>query len=138
NIEVNTPACYFAGIDRHGRSVMLLEDLAHRNVTFCRVLSPLNYRQAASFLDAYARIHAKWWDSPELNEGGKLGFLQKTMDASAAGFWVEYCMRPEVWSEIMSWPRTKAFPQSVLDKERMRPALERLKQMHAPKPPGVN
>lgn len=138
NIEVNTPHCYFAGIDASGRSVMAIEDLAPRNVTFCRVLNPLNYRQAASFLDAYARIHARWWGSPDLLPGGRLGFLKKTLDPDAVGFWMDYCLDPVHWDEIMARPRSKSFPASILSRDGMARALLAFKAMHDVEPLCVN
>ena len=106
-LETNAPRCYYAAIDEEGRAVVLLEDLLPRNVRFCNLLEPLEYSQAARFLDAYARIHAKWWDSPELEKGGKFDFLVHTMDQGdlGAGFWVNYCLEPENWKRKMGMPR---------------------------------
>ena len=137
-LEVNTPHCYFAGIDPDGRSFMLIEDLVPRNVTFCRVLNPLDYRQAASFLDTYARIHARWWDSPELRPGGRLGFLKKTLEPGAVEFWMNYCLEPGQWNEIAERPRSKAFPAKLVNREAMERALHAFRAMHDTEPLCVN
>jgi Ecdysteroid kinase-like family len=138
SLDVNTPRCFFAGIDPHGRPFMLIEDLLPRNVTFCRVLNPLDFQQAAGFLDTYARIHAKWWDSRELRPEGRFGFLKKTLDADAVGFWMDHCLEPAQWNEIVERPRSKAFPAKLLRREAMEHALHAFKAMHDSEPLCVN
>jgi hypothetical protein len=128
-LETNAPKCFFAGIDSEGRSVMILEDLALRGVSFCRILEPLNYRQTAAFLDAFARVHARWWNSPELENPAGLGFLKKLLAPDAAGFWVDHCLQPDAWKQILQTLRVHAIPSCLLDGGRIRHAIERLKIM---------
>ena len=140
HLRVNTPHCYYAGVDAAGRSVMVLEDLALRNVRFCRVLEPINYAETARFLDAYAHLHAQWWGSPELEPGGRFDFLALTMDRSEVGVgnWIDHCLRPENWNAVMQLPRAVAMPRSLRDRSRISEAFDKLTVLWSTGPLCIN
>jgi hypothetical protein len=128
DIDANAPACFYAGVDSDGRAVIIMEDLVPRKVDFCNILLPLDYAQASRFIDCYARIHAKWWDSPELGEAGKFGFLAQTMDRGnmGAGFWIDHCLQPQNWEKATALPRAAAMPRSLCSLDQMRSGLASL------------
>lgn len=62
-----TPVCYYAAYDaEQGRCLLLLEDLTDH----VRESSPggCSVEQARLAVQAMARLHASWWDHPELKE----------------------------------------------------------------------
>lgn len=67
HVPLTQPACYFAQTDLGGRSILLLEDLLGRNVTFGEATAPLYPAQVASGLSQLATLHAHWWDAPQLD-----------------------------------------------------------------------
>jgi hypothetical protein len=103
-------------------------------------MRPLEYQQVSRFVDAYARMHAKWWGSPDLKEDGQFGFLAQTMDHGdrGAGFWVDHCLTPENWQKVLAMPRAAAMPRSLCDREQMQLGLEKLKQILKTGPLCVN
>ena len=76
-LGINAPRAYFAADDSaNHQHIVIMEDLNERHVKFCRVQEPLSYAQAAAHLDVLARMHARWWDSSALEEGGELDDLK--------------------------------------------------------------
>lgn len=133
-LSVNAPRCYYAGIDEAGYGLVVMEDLVARGVSFCTVLSTLNYEQAAGFLDAFAAIHARWWNSKQLEAGGALDFLPATLEKSGSGGagvlpWIHRCLEPDSWSQIVSLPRAYALPEAYRDRNRVALAVERLRSI---------
>ncbi|HEY5787169.1 MAG TPA: phosphotransferase [Microlunatus sp.] len=58
------PLCYFSGLDQEGRSLLLLEDLtAGRPGRSADCMTPADAELAT---DMIARVHARWWESPDL------------------------------------------------------------------------
>ena len=85
-VPVRVPAVHHASVDDHagdggGRYVMVLEDLV---ASGCRLLSPSDADVADSvavIIDALARLHAPYWESPRLQDdlawiakGGRVAF----------------------------------------------------------------
>lgn len=59
------PICYDAAFsEREGRYHLLLEDLSETHENNWGV--PPSYERAAGTVEAIARLHAPWWDSPKL------------------------------------------------------------------------
>lgn len=71
---VNAPKTYFAGIDDDtGFGAQLIEDLLQRNARFGDARNPLAVSSARQALEQMARLHAHWWNSPELVRLGPVG-----------------------------------------------------------------
>lgn len=63
---VPVPHCYFGRVDADGRSLLLLEDL-----TGCRPgrsTDAMTSDDAQGAVDAIARVHARWWMSPDFRD----------------------------------------------------------------------
>lgn len=65
--DLPAPRCYFAAYDPSaGQSVVLLEDLAQGE--FGDQVAGATPAQAEIAVDAIGRLHARWWQSPRLDE----------------------------------------------------------------------
>lgn len=136
-LPMNSPDCYFADIDlQSGHSVVIMEDLDPRQVTWCHAQQPLSFTQVAAFLDAQAHYHAAYWDSPELQQGGTFSW----MFSPFAPWCVDYLKRytqPEIWAHYMNLPRGAAVSRPFHDCKRLERALSRLAELHASQPPCI-
>ncbi|WP_368367169.1 aminoglycoside phosphotransferase family protein [Paraburkholderia youngii] len=122
----NVPACFYAETDsRSGQSIVILEDLRSRQVEFCRVQRPLTFSQAAANLDAQARWHAQFWQSPALENGGELGWLaaQDPLPDGEAGTYHWGQLKPDVFASYTQLPRGAAVPKRFHDRDWMEQAL---------------
>jgi hypothetical protein len=136
-LGINAPQAFFAADDSvNHQHIVILEDLNLRGVRFCRVQEPLSYAQAAAHLDVLARMHARWWDSPVLEEGGELGDLTVwgPLPPGDEGAYQWGQLKPEVWSHYMSLPRACAVPKLMHDRELMQRALLQLQAFDHVKP----
>jgi hypothetical protein len=129
-LDVGHPDCYFAGLDpRHRQPIVIMEDLAAAHAHFNNVLQPLPYEQAARFLDAMARYHARWWDDPALFDDNQLGFTAS--DSSDAFFaYVDHVLRPQTWAKYMRLPRAAVLPEAFKNRARLRHAMTTLREFH--------
>jgi Phosphotransferase enzyme family len=128
-LGINAPKAFFAAHDpANHQHIVVLEDLNLRDVSFCRVQQPLSYAQAAAHLDVLARMHARWWDSPVLEEGGELGYLRvwDPLPPGEEGAYQWGQLQPQVWSHYMGLPRACAVPKLMHDREQMQRALLQL------------
>lgn len=129
-MDLNAPHCFFTGEDPAShQSIVIMEDLAARGVTFLRAQTPLDYQQEARFLDSLARLHAQWWHRPELRQDGQLAWVMTPFDDASREYQNRY-LRPDVWEAYMAKPRGAATPRSLHDRERMQAALDRLREFH--------
>jgi hypothetical protein len=72
HLGLNMPKVFFAGMDVERRqSIIIMEDLTLRGVKFGHGLQPQGYDMLARRLGALAAMHAKTYDSPELEPGGR-------------------------------------------------------------------
>ncbi|MEM5451065.1 phosphotransferase [Paraburkholderia guartelaensis] len=126
HMHANVPACFYAETDaRSGQSIVILEDLRSRNVEFCRVQKPLTFAQAAANLDAQARWHAQFWQSPELDSGGELTWLapQDPLPDGESGTYHWGQLKPDVFASYTQLPRGAAVPKRFHDRDWMERAL---------------
>lgn len=65
-IEMPTPHCTYAGFDKEGWSVLLLEDLAPARCG--HTITQENLPKAELAIRQLARFHAAWWEDPRLDE----------------------------------------------------------------------
>lgn len=129
-LDLRLPRCFFAGTDPSShQSIVILEDLQARGATFCRVQQPLAREQAAAYLCALASLHARWWDSPELEGDGPLAWLEPLdpLPEGQAGTYQRGQLRPDVYAHYMSLPRGTAVSRYFHDRDRMERAMERLR-----------
>jgi aminoglycoside/choline kinase family phosphotransferase len=78
-LGVRVPGCLAADLDNEtGEFVLLLEDLT--DVGAGDQLTGATLEQARVAVDQMALFHATWWNSPELDRGGRLGWIP-TLDS---------------------------------------------------------
>ena len=130
HIEMNTPACFYAGSDPDShQSIVILEDLVARNVTFLDPLRPVGYAQMARRLDAMAKYHAQTWDSPEFATGGRFETVCSRYEGFGRVFHQRY-LEPANWTRMMAMPRGAAIPRILHDRDWMEGALAGLEAYH--------
>lgn len=72
---LEAPKFFGGAYDRQPNSlVLILEDLRAREVTFPHVTVPTSLERMESLLDQLARLHARYWNSPDLKTAS--GWLQ--------------------------------------------------------------
>lgn len=127
DFPINAPKCFYAGESPDGLSAaIIMEDLGLRGVRFCHASQPLNYKEAAAFLDAFAKFHSMSWDKPDLVDG-TAPFIAKT-DGVRRGLTEYYnsLVTPEAWENWISLPRGQAVPVVLHDRERFLTGLSRM------------
>jgi len=118
--EINIPRAFWSGWDEGVQGLVLMEDLAARNVIFGRATSPISVDQQAQTLDILARMHAKWWESPELK------VLKNFSTAwEAAGDIVMQMLRPDYFEACINHRRCAAYVGPYRDRERIMAGLRR-------------
>ena len=94
-IDLNIPRVYFAEMDDSPQGLIVLEDLAARGVAFGQNFLPVTPDHAASVLEQLARMHAAWWDSPELGRFEGWEVAQRK--------YLKHCFRPSHWEVLVEW-----------------------------------
>jgi aminoglycoside/choline kinase family phosphotransferase len=130
-MPVNIPKCYFAGINADtGQSILMLEDLLARKVSFGLATQPLSVETAAKVLELQARYHASYWSNPRLQEDWLTGSLAKD------GILLQL-LHPNHWAHSMSLPRGAEVPQALRDRERIKEALLSLWEVQKTSPQSL-
>lgn len=133
-LGIRVPRCFFAGSDhKAGQHIVVLEDLNCRDARFQRIVRPIDEGPVRRFIDNMARWHARYWNSPELNAGGRLAHLFQ-FEAIASGAEGEHGRRqllPDVWDHHINLPRGIGLPNRFRDRNWMEAAMHRLNEIGA-------
>ena len=133
-LDVNAPRCLYADRDeRNQQSLVILEDLSLREITWCHATRPLEYQEAADFLTAMASYNARWWQSETLLPGGQLGWIGETLDGWV-GQYLQAYIQPDIWNKYIALERGVALPRALHDRDRLEKALLALKKIHKSAP----
>jgi hypothetical protein len=133
-IDMNAPQCFYAGTDPGGwQSVVVMEDLRERGVTFCHAQQSQRYEAVARRLAAIARYHAQTWNSREFDASGRFGWVGERFSGWSLAYQNRY-LEPDVWQHYVSLPRGAAVSQRLHDREWMRDALAQIAAAHQGKP----
>lgn len=135
-VELNVPQCLAAEMDASGRAMVILEDLCLRDVKFLSLQQPIGFDLAKAFLEGLARLHAKWWDAPELT-AGRFDWVPTT----AEDHFVHYfgiLLDPERFARFVAAPRCAAMPKMLLDPPRIRAAHAAMREAHRLQPLTIN
>ncbi len=129
-IDIHTPRCYYAGSDPGShQSIVILEDLKARNVTFCNPLRPQSYEQVATRLEVMARYHAQTWNSPDFKPGGRFDWVLGRHEGWSLEYYARYLV-PSVWQHYIQSPRGAAVPKILHDRDWMENALKNVAAYH--------
>jgi hypothetical protein len=133
HLDVITPRCIAVRFDPESYTgVMLIEDLAPSGATFLHQTEGLTYPQAAAFLDAQARFHAQWLDSPEFMSGGRFGpesGLGQRTQRLREGY-LDRLVRPDHWDAFIALPRGAALPRLLRDADTVSAAQTKMLELH--------
>jgi hypothetical protein len=127
SIDVETVEFLNTHIDDEGRSIILMEDLDLRGARCLRPSEPLDDIEIAEkFVHAIARIHARWWNTPEAtDDAGPLGWIFRPSETSMPSS-SRFLHDPDSFAEIMSRPRASATPRLIRDPDRLAAALDQV------------
>lgn len=116
---IETIKCYFIQADEAMGSAIVMEDLNLRGVICRTALDTMpTYERAADYLAALARIHAHWWNSTDLLDKSRFGFLPASLEAQIPR--TEAILSdPELFALEIRKPRAVCLPRSILDRERL-------------------
>lgn len=135
-VELNAPKCFAAECDDDGRAMVILEDLCLREVRFLSLQEPIGFDLAAAFLDGLARLHARWWDSPELT-GERFAWVPTTAEEHFTHYF-GILLSPERFARFADAPRCAAMPKVLLDPPRIRAAQASMREAHRLQPLTIN
>jgi len=128
-LDIRVPRCLHAAADE-GQGIVILEDLNQTGADFCRVQRTLTRDQATAFLDALAALHARWWNSPDLDDPAKLGWLVRhdPLPDDDWGAFGRQQLEPATWAHYAALPRAVALPNACRNRETMHAALQALRR----------
>jgi len=115
-VDFNAPKCYGAAMDDKGRALVILEDLCLRDVKFLSLQAPIGFDLAKRFLEGLARLHARWWNAPDLNT--RFSWAPDTGEEGVA-FYFHLLNTPKEFQRYATAPRGAAMPKVLLDPERV-------------------
>jgi hypothetical protein len=116
-IDANLPQGYFGGWNED-QGIALMEDLNLRGVRFGGGdVSPLSVQTAAAVLKLLARIHAPFWNKPELMRLRSLG------ERVGLNF-VDTLLEPKYYARCLSEPRGSTVPKPFHDVNRVLAGLK--------------
>lgn len=134
-VDISHPACHAAVLDDEGKSLVVLEDLCLRDVTFLSLQQPIGFELAKAFLEGLARMHARWWNSPEL--ATRFAWAPGTSEAQM-GHYFNLLLTPELFHEYDTAPRGAAMPRVVRDPARVRAAHQAMNDAHKSQATVIN
>jgi len=122
---LNVPDCLCAAMDDDGRALVILEDLCLRDVRFLSLQQPIDFDLARGFLAGLAKLHARWWDAPELDRA--FAWVPGTGEA-AMDHYFTLLLTPRHFEAYATAPRGAAMPRMLLDPPRIRAAHAAMRQ----------
>ena len=129
-MPVNIPRCYFAGWDVHAKQgVVLLEDMAPRNVHFGYATDVLSVDDVAKIIEGQAKYHAKFWADPRLKDYKVWAEPQRAF--------LRYLMRDKMWDEVEGRPYAPLLNQLFSSREQARACSQRLWDINDSKTPTL-
>lgn len=130
-VTLTCPKAYFTATDTSShQSVVIMEDLALRGVSFLDPLVPQEYQSVAWRLRSLARYHAETWNAREFEPGERWDWVRNRFSAFSMEYSSRY-LEPEVWRQYMASPRGAAVSVSLHDRDWMAHALRRLGEIEA-------
>jgi aminoglycoside/choline kinase family phosphotransferase len=113
----------FVGQAEGARAALILEDLDLRGVHCLRALEPIDdFELAGRFIDALARLHSHWWNSPEISDGGAFNWIPRLNSPMLLPAYT-LLADPAQTADMMRRPRGAAIPRLLHNAERLRRAF---------------
>ena len=134
HVDMPSPRCYYAGTDPDShQSIVIMEDLVARGVSFCHGQRPQSADQVARRLSVMARYHAQTWNSREFSPGGRFDWIGGRHEGWSLVYQNRYLV-PEVWQACVAAPRGAAVSNLLHDRDWMASALRELGEHHRRSP----
>jgi hypothetical protein len=111
---INIPRAYWAGWEDGVQGLVLMEDLAARNVVFGNAVRPITVDQQAQTLDLLATMHARWWQSPDLKALKNFSTVWQASDRV-----VMQMLEPAYFAQCMAGRRCEAIAGPYRDRDRV-------------------
>lgn len=126
-VGLNVPDCLAAVSDDEGKALVILEDLCLRDVRFLSLQQPIGFDLAKAFLSGLAKLHARWWNAPEL--ATRFAWVPDTSEESMAHYF-SLLLTPDQFQSYATPPRGAAMPRMLLDPPRIRVAHRAMRAAH--------
>ena len=130
-LGVNSPKCFFAGETDDGRALVILEDLCLRDVKFLSLQAPIGFDLAKRFLEGLAKMHARWWNSPELE--GRFSVVSRASTAHMKHYF-DILLNEAEFNSFATAPRGAAMPRMLLNPDLVQRAHARMFEFHQTMP----
>lgn len=111
---INIPRAYWAGWEDSVQGLVLMEDLAARNVVFGNAVRPISVDQQAQTLELLATLLARWWQSPDLKALKNFSTVWQASDRV-----VMQMLEPAYFAQCMDRRRCKAITGPYRDRDRV-------------------
>jgi aminoglycoside/choline kinase family phosphotransferase len=118
DLEINIPKGYWADWEDGVQGLVLLEDLAARNVTFGYAPIPMTVDQQAATLHLLAKMHARWWESTDLKALPNFSTAWQSADRV-----VMMMLEKEHFEKCMALPRCKEHTGDYRDPDKIKAGL---------------
>lgn len=126
--KLNAPTCYYADWDEEQRQgIIIMEDLARRQITFGNPLRPRSFEEVSKTLALLARYHAATWGFPDVLRVPRLDWVETAPPFSRPS--MQHYLQPEVWDHYVSLPRGAATSTRFHDREWAVGALARMAKL---------
>jgi len=128
-LPIQIPKTYYAA-DNGESGVLIMEDIISNGGQICSIPRPLTFEETAAFLDGFAAMHAAFWNSPELNDDGELGWVWRQdplPPTRADGLWGNRQFEVEYWDRHIKLPRAVAIPKVLHNRQMIRDAMNELR-----------
>jgi hypothetical protein len=113
-MNINIPGSYWTGWEEDQQGLVLLEDLAAKNVEFGLATRPITVNQQAQTLELLARMHARWWESPSLKTLKNYSTVWQAADKV-----VMMMLEPSYYNDCLSKRRCDAIAAPYRDRDRL-------------------
>ncbi len=118
---LETVNCHFVQAHEELGSAIIMEDLNRRNITCRNAIEPItSFELAADYLENLARLHARWWNSAELLDKSRFGFVAASLEGGIPRN-ERIMLDPVLFAELRKKPRAACLSRYILDG----PALSR-------------
>ena len=118
-LNIHIPRSFWAGWKDGVQGLVLMEDLAARNVTFGDASKALiSIDQQAQALELLAAMHAKWWEAPELKTLHNFSTVWQAADRV-----VMRMLEPAYFDACINHRRCAAYVGPYRDRERIMAGL---------------
>jgi len=117
-MNIHIPGAYWSGWHDEVQGLVLMEDLSARNVSFGDARRLITIDQQAQTLELLARMHARWWQSPELKTLRNFSTVWQAADRV-----VMMMLEPEYFDACMNHRRCAAYVGPYRDRDRIKAGL---------------